>query len=143
MSNLRRLYPGSCHCGRVEIGFETAAEPATLTVRACQCAFCRRHGAMTVSDPKGRMWVAAGTRGPALAYRFGLGLTDFMICPACGCYVAALMADGDEVFGIVNLRMLDEAGEFAAAAAPRDYGAEDETARRQRRRDAWTPVAAP
>jgi hypothetical protein len=50
------------------------------------------------------------------------------------------MADGGEVFGIVNLRMLEDEAVFAAAAAPRDYDAEDEAARRQRRRGAWTPV---
>ena len=38
---------GSCHCG--------ASRPAAeLQARACQCSFCTRHGAMTVSDPAGR-----------------------------------------------------------------------------------------
>jgi hypothetical protein len=141
MAGERRLFSGSCHCGRVEVGFETAAKPDSLTVRACQCGFCRRHGARTVSDPDGRMWVRGRDDGAPLAYRFGLGITDFLICPDCGCYVAATMADGGEVFGIVNVRVLKEADAFAGAAAPRDYGAEDETARRNRRRKVWTPVA--
>ena len=30
-----------------------------LQVRACQCSFCRRHGAKTVSDPNGRLTLTA------------------------------------------------------------------------------------
>jgi hypothetical protein len=140
MANERRQYAGACHCGRLKIGFETAVPPGELTVRACQCGFCRRHGARTVADPAGRMWVEAAPGAAPLNYRFGLEITDYLICPACGCYVAALMEDGGGVFGIVNVRMLEDAAVFAAVAAPRDYDAEDEAARRQRRRGAWTPV---
>jgi hypothetical protein len=140
VANEKRLYSGACHCGRLQVGFETAAAPKALTVRACQCGFCRRHGARTVSDPAGRLWVEAGADAPPLIYRFGLQITDYLMCPACGCYVAALMEDGGDVFGIVNIRMLEDEAAFAAAGAPRDYDAEDETARRGRRRHAWTPV---
>jgi len=143
MTRTARVFSGSCHCGRLKVGFETAADPSALTVRACQCGFCRRHGARTVSDPDGRMWVEQDGGETPPAYRFGLGITDFLVCPACGCYVAATMADGGEVFGIVNVRVLDEAGAFAAGTAPRDYGAEDEAARRARRRRVWTPVTGP
>lgn len=133
-------FHGRCHCGRVTAVFETARDPAGLEVRACGCGFCRRHGARTVSDREGRLTVE-GLDG-ALLYRFGLGITDYVICATCGCYVAALMDEADgRRFGIVGVNVLDDAERFSAPAAPRDYGAEDEAARRARRRRLWTPVA--
>ena len=47
-------FAGTCHCGAIR-GTLAATKPAAeLQVRACQCSFCTRHGAMTVSDPAGR-----------------------------------------------------------------------------------------
>ena len=46
---------GSCHCGNIKVAFETALDPQALPLRACQCAFCRRHGGVTTSDPAGRL----------------------------------------------------------------------------------------
>ena len=49
-----RHIAGTCHCGAIR-GTLAASKPAAeLQVRACQCGFCTRHGAMTVSDPAGR-----------------------------------------------------------------------------------------
>ena len=59
-----------------------------LAPRACQCGFCRRHGARTVSDPAGAASLSLGEK--AMRYRFGTGTTDFLICGRCGVYVAAL-----------------------------------------------------
>ena len=76
-------------------------------------------------------------------YQFGLRNADFLVCTGCGCYVAATMNDGNEVYGIVNIRMLEDEAVFPAADTPRVYDAEDETSRRDRRRAAWTPVKRP
>jgi hypothetical protein len=46
---------GACHCGNLELTFETARDPGELAVRACGCSVCRLHGGRTVSDPKGRV----------------------------------------------------------------------------------------
>lgn len=134
-------FHATCHCGAVTATFATGAVPQSLEVRSCGCGFCRRHGAMTVSDPAGTLEVSA-TGGSGLRYRFGLAITDFVVCAACGCYVAALMEDDGGTWGIVNIRMMDPPVPFVAPAAARDYGAEDEAGRRARRRAMWTPVAA-
>ena len=140
MTQKRHCFEGSCHCGRVNVRFETARAPDTLDVRTCQCAFCRRHGARAVSDPEGSLTVTTAAGHKAKAYRFGLGVTDFLICPDCGCYVAATMTEGDKAYGIVNIRMLADEAVFSAAETPRVYDAEDAEARLARRRAAWTPV---
>lgn len=33
------LLHGQCHCGRIEVSFETAIPADKLEVRACQCSF--------------------------------------------------------------------------------------------------------
>ena len=141
MTQERHCFEGSCHCGGIRVRFETAKAPDALEVRTCQCAFCRRHGARAVSDPEGSMTVTAEAGREARAYRFGLGITDFLICPDCGCYVAAVMNEGDKTYGIVNIRMLADEAAFSTAETPRVYDAEDAEARLARRRAAWTPVA--
>ena len=134
-----RSYLGGCHCGAVKVAFASAADPASLETRSCGCGFCSRHGARTVSDPEG---VLAITFEPDAVrrYRFGLGITDFIVCGRCGCYVAAIMEDGGATFGIANTLMFKARDAFTKPTAPRDYGAEDEAGRRARRRAMWTPV---
>ena len=134
-----RSYQGGCHCGAIKVEFESASDPAALEVRACACGFCSRHGARTVSDPTGTLALEAGEEA-IVAYRFGLGITDFIVCAHCGCYVAALMKDGGDTFGIANSLMLEDRAAFTTPVAPRDYGAEDQAGRRARRRAMWTPV---
>ena len=134
-----RSYQGGCHCGAVKVVFENAVVPADLEIRSCGCGFCTRHGARTITDPAGHLELhAAGDA--AMIYRFAMRITDFIICRACGCYMGALMEDDDDLFGIVNSRMLDDRGCFDGAATSRDYSAEDEEGRRARRRATWTPV---
>jgi hypothetical protein len=106
---------GGCHCGNISVEFETALDPATLPLRACQCSFCRKHGARTTSDPKGRLSVSA-REGGLLRYRFALGITDFVVCRACGVYVAATMQAATGVLGTLNVNVLDDREHFVRRA---------------------------
>ena len=128
------LHAGSCHCGAVSLSFETA-EP--LMVRECQCGFCRKHGARNVSDPAGRCEIISSV---ALArYRFGLGITDFLLCPKCGCYVAAVMAEEGGWRSTLNLNCFDDP-HSELSAEPMTYDGEDSGDRIARRLARWTPT---
>ena len=72
-------------------------------------------------------------------YRFGLGATDFLICRKCGVYVSAYMQDGDNAYANVMVNVLDDR-ELFPQPAPVDLDGENETGKRQRRRDNWTPA---
>ena len=48
---------GQCHCGAVNVAIDAAA--ADLPLRACQCGFCRRHGAATTSRPDAKLTLSA------------------------------------------------------------------------------------
>src|SRR5437867_2205264 len=88
---------GRCHCGNLALELESSLAAEELPLRACQCTFCRGHGAMSTSAPAGVLTVSARDAGGVVRYRFGLGITDFLICGRCGIFVAAFMEiDGRE-----------------------------------------------
>lgn len=132
-------YSGGCHCGALNVTFETAQPPSALQRRACQCSFCRAHAAVTMSDPDGAMRIDA--KADALVrYRFGLKTADFLICARCGVYVGAVFEDGEEVWGTVNVNALHERDAFNSPVVPVTYDGETPSSRGERRKHRWTPV---
>ncbi|MGD1877396.1 MAG: GFA family protein [Kiloniellaceae bacterium] len=133
-------YDGGCHCGAITLSFETALAPEETGVRACQCRFCRKHGSRAVSDPAGKLTITVHDDAAVQRYRFGLGTADYYLCGRCGIYVAAVMPDGSDLYGIAIVNALEAAGRFTQSPKPADYSAEDEASRRRRRREGWTPA---
>jgi hypothetical protein len=125
---------GQCHCGAIRFTFET---DRPLAPRACQCGFCRRHGARTVADPQGSVVLAAGRE--TLRYRFGLGVSDFLICGRCGVYVGAIAEIDGAHYATLNLNAFDDS-RLDLAAAPTCYDGEAADAKADRRRARWTPA---
>ncbi|HTW33362.1 MAG TPA: hypothetical protein VMD53_02005 [Rhizomicrobium sp.] len=74
-------------------------------------------------------------------YRFGLGITDFLICARCGVFIGALMEEGDKAWFTVNANTFRPPPADDFPVAPVDYDAEDIPARIARRKRNWTPVA--
>jgi hypothetical protein len=124
---------GGCHCGALQVRFETARGFDELGLRECQCSFCRKHGAVNSSDPAGRVHIVA-ERAALIRYRFGLRTADFCLCARCGVYVGCVL---DDAFASVNVRVLD--GAPVAPAQPFDFGGESAEERIARRRIRWTP----
>jgi hypothetical protein len=131
---------GGCHCGNLRVAFETALDPQTLPLRACQCSFCRRHGGVTTSDPEGRLVVEVRQAEHLQRYRFALGITDFLVCRTCGVYVAATMEADGRTLGVLNVLVLDAHEAFARSPAPMEYGTETVADRESRRAKVWMPV---
>ena len=127
---------GSCHCGALTVRFSTEKAPAELPVRQCGCTFCLKHRPRYTSDPAGH--VAIGGVDAASRYRFGLRLADFLVCKACGVFVAAYEDAGRAV---INLEALARAREFTAPPLLLTiYDTEDVAARTARRAKNWTPA---
>jgi hypothetical protein len=127
-------HAGQCHCGAIRFAFETGAP---LAPRACQCSFCRKHNARTVTDPAG----AATLTLPAetIRYRFGTGTSDYLICGRCGVYLGATAELNGTVYATLNLNAFDDP-RLDLAAAPVSYDGEDAAAKAERRRANWTPA---
>jgi len=125
---------GRCHCGAIRFAFES---DRPLAPRACQCGFCRRHGARTVSDPAGAAELALS--GETIRYRFGTGTTEFLICGVCGVYVAAAAELDGRLYATVNLNAFDDP-RLDLAGAPVSYDGEGAARKADRRRSNWTPA---
>lgn len=121
---------GGCHCGRLRIEFSTNHDPADFTPRACDCSFCRKHGAAYVSDPAGWLSVSAH-QGALRKYRQGSDTADFLLCGLCGVLVAVVFEHADRVYGAVNIGCLDGESGFMASipASPQALGTEEKISR--------------
>lgn len=132
-------FTGACHCGAITVKYQTRFPIGTLRVGRCGCSFCRRHGARTSSDAGGTLQIFENSPG-AKRYRFGLGITDFLICRGCGTYVAAVIAEGEGHLATLNVNILDDRDRFDPAPSVVHYDGETAESRRTRRRKQWTPT---
>ncbi len=133
------LYSGQCHCGKLKASFETRKSPQQLGVRTCQCDFCRRVGAINISDEEGEVVVDAKA-DDVVRYRFALRTADFLICRHCGVYIAAVTGEGANIRSTVNVAGLRMVEFLSVEEAPMQYGAETAETRVSRRAVKWTPT---
>jgi hypothetical protein len=127
---------GRCHCGAIELDFMPARAPQALTLLACQCSFCRKHGTRATADPDGLLVITVTEREALERYEFGLATAQFLLCRRCGVYLGAVCGER----GLVNVNCLDDQARFTQPARPIDYDGETAQARRLRRERGWTPV---
>ena len=128
---------GHCHCGNITFDLVTAIPITQIEARACDCGFCRIHGAKNWSDPKGTTIIRVHDDTRLQRYLFALRTAEFFICTTCGAYVGAVLADSQGAWSTVNLRLtqLAEVNE-----QPASYGAEQTADRVSRRKRVWTPT---
>jgi hypothetical protein len=130
---------GSCHCGAIRATLYASKPASELEVRACQCSFCTRHGAGTVSDPAGRCRFEI--EDAALSrYQFETRTGTSLICNRCGMYAGVIVEDGDNVWSVLNTRGLAIAEFKDRVAEPKVYDGETPDARIARRKASWTPT---
>ena len=135
VSRLFMVYRGSCHCGAVSAEYET---DAPVRLRQDGCGFCSSRGVKSASDPNGRLVVVSQRK--LIRYRFGHKTADFLICSACGTYVATQMVGPRGPVGVINVvgLAIPELKDEAATLASLEGENVDE--RIQRRLSRWTPM---
>jgi hypothetical protein len=132
-------YQGSCHCGAIRATLLATKPAPELQVRACQCSFCLRQGAKTVSDPAGRA-IFEIERALLGNYQFATRTGISLICTRCGTYAGALLEDADKTWSVLNVRGLGIAAWQGRSAEPMVYDAETPAERIARRKAKWTPT---
>ncbi|MBH69346.1 MAG: aldehyde-activating protein [Rhodospirillaceae bacterium] len=139
---MTEIIDGGCHCGNLNLKFYAASLFSELPVRACQCNFCRKHNVRATADPDGRLEIQITDASKVSKYRFGLGITDFLVCKECGTYVAAVMEDPDTgkllATCVVNTLEIQDS-EIKPPVAAR-YDDETSVTRLERRRKRWMQV---
>ncbi len=133
-------HPGQCFCGSIGYEYQTAIAASEWSIRACQCAFCRAHNALSTSDPAGTLRFHAVNPDNLQRYRFAMRTADFLLCRECGVYIGAVIETDLGRFGIINTHSLKVTPTDIAAVAPITYDSEDKQGRVGRREVRWTPV---
>lgn len=101
-----------------------------MVPRACDCRFCRAHGAAWISHPAGRLAIhESGSR--LRTYRQGSLVAQFLLCGDCGVLVAVVFEDGDKRHAAVNANCLEARDGFApvVAASPQALSPDEKTTR--------------
>lgn len=125
------MLAGGCHCGAITLAFSTPQVPADTAPRACDCSFCRAHGAAWVSDAAAQLVLHAHRPGRIRRYRQGSLAAQFLLCGYCGVLVAVVFEDGARTYAAVNARCLQARDAFAPVvpASPQTLAPEEKTAR--------------
>jgi len=134
------LIAGSCHCGNIRYDFWSAMLPEELSVRACQCSFCKKHGGRYSSDANGKLEVRIQNEHRVNKYRFATETADFWICKDCGLLPLVTTVTSGKMYGVVNLTTADDIDASLLAGKPVDTSLEDKTSKEERRRRTWTPA---
>jgi hypothetical protein len=129
---------GGCHCGNAQVRLELTREPASYRPRACDCDFCRKHGAAYLSDPRGTLAIRVRDASNMRAYRQGSSLAECLVCKNCGVMVGVIYRSDDRVIGAVNVKAIEGGTDFAAEqpVSPKALSGEEKIARWQ---DIWFP----
>ena len=132
------LFHGSCHCGRLNLEFSTRLHATDLRPRACDCSFCRKHGAAYISDPRGALSIRGIDADGRREYRQGSENARFQLCAYCGVLVAVVFEHEGRLYGAANARCLDGDPEFGESvpASPQRLSPEEKIARWLQ---AWVP----
>jgi hypothetical protein len=131
---------GRCHCGAVGFEYRTEKPVSEWPVRACQCSFCLRHGAVYTSDPAGSVRFEHEDATKLSRYRFGQKTADFVFCGRCGGYLGAITEEGGQALMVLCLNAFDPRPEGLPAAQPMSYEGESRGERDSRRAARWTPI---
>jgi hypothetical protein len=107
-----QIVEGGCRCGNISYVAEFSQELRVYTPRACDCEFCRSHGAAYVSDKAGALTLKIKNKEEFDKYRQGSRIADFLICRNCGVMVGVCYEDGGRVYGSINIRSCGECDLF-------------------------------
>ena len=129
---MHQPFSASCPCGNLSVRGEFSRPANEYTPRACDCEFCRKHGATYVSDPEGALAIHCRSSADTLRYRQGSGTAEFLLCRRCGVLAGVLWSDEGKSYAALNARILDNPATLGAAqpASPRQLPLDE-------RKDRW------
>ncbi|WP_397543541.1 GFA family protein [Roseovarius salis] len=88
----------TCHCGTVELRIEMPADGLAGAHR-CDCSFCRRRAAATISVPLNCLEVVKGA-DRLLLYQWNTGTARHYFCSVCGIYTHHRRRSNPHEYGV-------------------------------------------
>jgi hypothetical protein len=128
---------GSCHCGNIAYTLDWEPDPSAIPARACNCTFCKRHGAVWTAHPGARLRRSVRDAARVSRYAFGTRTAEFLVCADCG--VAPLVIsriDGHD-YAVVNVNTFTDVDRSLLQLQTVDFEGEDEAERLARRKRHW------
>lgn len=124
---------GGCHCGNIRVELDLTQEPEQYRPRACDCSFCRKHGAAYVSDPKGTLRIGVRDAHEVARYRQGSGQAELLLCRRCGVLAGAVLNRDGHLYAAVNARAIDAQVDFGTeqTVSPQSLSGEEKVKRWQ------------
>jgi hypothetical protein len=104
---------GGCHCYNIHVEVELPHAPSTYKPRACDCDFCRKHGATYISDPQGAVCLQVKDVHQLGRYRQGSGIAECIICRNCRVLVGVVYEDNGQLYAAINSKVIDANPDFA------------------------------
>ena len=131
------LIVGKCHCGNISFSLTWEPEPVYIPARACTCSFCRKHGGVWTSNPRGALRILE--RDPAIVsrYAFGTKNASFHTCAQCGIVpVVTSLIDG-KLYAVANVNTFEGVDPLLIRRESTDFDGESEEARLARWKRNW------
>ncbi|WP_233511035.1 GFA family protein [Dyella psychrodurans] len=115
----------------MNIEFTTSKSTSEFQPRACDCSFCRKHGAAYISDPKGKLSIIQRNAGALHEYRQGSNTARFLLCKDCGVLVGVALDHESGTYAAVNAGCLDDVTELgeSLSASPQRLSPEEKVSR--------------
>jgi hypothetical protein len=131
---------GGCHCGNIRYTLDWPGDGKDITMRACGCTFCTKHGGNWTSNRNSAL--AAEVRDASLVskYRFGTGTADFHVCARCGAVPFVTSTIDDRLYAVVNVNTFEGIDLSTLARTATDFDGEGTGERLDRRRRNWIPT---
>ena len=122
---------GSCHCENIHFELELSHAPDTYNPRACDCDFCRKHGASYLSDPDGSLTIHVKNERLLGKYRQGSGTAECLVCKNCGVLIGVAYRNEGAIFATINSNAVDAGATFGErkAVSPKTLTANEKVER--------------
>jgi hypothetical protein len=128
---------GQCHCGNIHFALTWEPEPEQIPARACDCSFCRKHGAVWTGTPDGTLDLQVRDVAQLSRYTFGTHSAEFMVCRQCGVVPAVLCDIDGRLHAVVSVNALEDVASYRLQHVAASFGDEDKASRLARRQRNW------
>jgi len=128
---------GKCHCGNLRYVLEWPGEETAITIRACSCTFCTKHGGSWTSHRDAALRAEVREASLVSRYRFGTGTADFYVCSRCGVVPFVTSAIEGHLYAVVNVNTFEGINPSSLARTATNFDGEGTGERLERRKRNW------